>query len=407
MPRISRILPLLAIASAAVAVCWSILRQGPLTINLNIPSGVDVCRNGVPPSAYSTGRPSSQPASSVKETPPRPNPPKSGSPVVTAITAFHYYSYSALQLIAHRRARFDKLPEKHRPLADAIGYTEHFDDQERRVKLNTVLFRRIAENAREAYGYTAGEESSEVHYELVSDFMGHVVRDWSEEGSDERARIFPPIMQALRLGLAGVEGPKRVLVPGFGLGRLAHEIANDKEYVVDANELDYASVIGYKFILNQTTSVFQHTLYPHINDWRFQRTAKGRFNPVRFPDMLPTSPVNLIEGNFLTKFPQSEQYDAVVSLFFIDVSENVVDFLANIHRLLKPGGLWVNLGPLKWGDHSQLQLSAEEVINLAGLLSLDVDVGSHRSIPATYAKQAESLLEFTYVTQFWTARKRS
>ncbi|KAI0060029.1 N2227-domain-containing protein [Artomyces pyxidatus] len=411
MPRISRIVPLLAVLIGGVAVCWSVLRKGPLTIAINIPSGVDVQINGVPPQSHGSSSSSSNSVpprvpSSKNTKSARRDAPKSSGPVVTAITAFHHYSHSALQHITHRRARFDKLPEEHLPLADAIGYTQHFSDQERGVKANAPLFRAIADNARELYGYTAGEQAEEVHYELVSDFMGHVVRDWSEEGAAERARIFPPILQALRRELAGVVGPKRVLVPGFGLGRLAHEIANDNDYIVDANELDYGSVIGYKFLVNKTTSVFQHTLYPFINKWTHQRSATGRFNAVRFPDMLPTSPVNLIEGNFLTKFPQAEQYDAVVSLFFIDVSENVIDFLANIHRLLKPGGLWVNLGPLKWGDHSQLQLSAEEVIKLAGLIGLDVDVGSHQSIKAVYAQQADSLLEFTYVTQFWTARKR-
>jgi carnosine N-methyltransferase len=60
--------------------------------------------------------------------------------------------------------------------------------------------------------------------------------------------------------------------------------------------------------------------------------------------VLPNSPVNLIEGDFLREFPLAEQYDAIVTLFFIDTSDNIVDFLANIHRLLKPGGLWINLG---------------------------------------------------------------
>lgn len=60
--------------------------------------------------------------------------------------------------------------------------------------------------------------------------------------------------------------------------------------------------------------------------------------------MLPNSTVNLIEGDFLREFPLAEQYDAIVTLFFIDTSDNIVDFLANIHRLLKPGGLWINLG---------------------------------------------------------------
>jgi ubiquinone/menaquinone biosynthesis C-methylase UbiE len=51
-----------------------------------------------------------------------------------------------------------------------------------------------------------------------------------------------------------------------------------------------------------------------------------------------------VEGDFLEVFPEDGEFDAVVTLFFIDMSDNVVDFLTNIHRLLKPGGLWINLG---------------------------------------------------------------
>jgi SAM-dependent methyltransferase len=116
------------------------------------------------------------------------------------------------------------------------------------------------------------------------------------------------------------------------------------DYAVDACELDYASIIAYNYLVNQTSNSFEHTLYPYLTKWQFQGTAKGRFRAYHFPDILPTSPVHLIEGDFLKEFPKSEQYDAIVTLFFIDVSENIIDFLSNIHRLLKPGGLWINLG---------------------------------------------------------------
>lgn len=54
--------------------------------------------------------------------------------------------------------------------------------------------------------------------------------------------------------------------------------------------------------------------------------------------------VKLVEGDFLNMFPRDGEYDVVVTLFFIDMSENVIDFLRNINRLLKPGRVWINLG---------------------------------------------------------------
>jgi hypothetical protein len=43
-------------------------------------------------------------------------------------------------------------------------------------------------------------------------------------------------------------------------------------------------------------------------------------------------------------------YDAIVTLFFIDTAENVLQYLDVIKQLLKPGGVWINYGPLKNGE---------------------------------------------------------
>jgi ubiquinone/menaquinone biosynthesis C-methylase UbiE len=65
---------------------------------------------------------------------------------------------------------------------------------------------------------------------------------------------------------------------------------------------------------------------------------------VTVPDHWPNKAVKLVEGDFLEMFPHDEEFDAIATLFFIDIGDNVIDFLSNIHRLLKPGGVWINLG---------------------------------------------------------------
>jgi carnosine N-methyltransferase len=40
-------------------------------------------------------------------------------------------------------------------------------------------------------------------------------------------------------------------------------------------------------------------------------------------------------------------YDGVVTCFFIDTAVHVFDYLQASHRLLKPGGVWINHGPLQ------------------------------------------------------------
>jgi carnosine N-methyltransferase len=36
----------------------------------------------------------------------------------------------------------------------------------------------------------------------------------------------------------------------------------------------------------------------------------------------------------------------VVTCFFIDCANNIIEFIETIFRILKPGGSWINLGPL-------------------------------------------------------------
>ncbi|CAM9264432.1 unnamed protein product, partial [Choristocarpus tenellus] len=43
---------------------------------------------------------------------------------------------------------------------------------------------------------------------------------------------------------------------------------------------------------------------------------------------------------------QDGAWDAIVTCFFLDTAPVVVEYIEAIARLLKPGGVWINLGPL-------------------------------------------------------------
>lgn len=54
--------------------------------------------------------------------------------------------------------------------------------------------------------------------------MKHFVRDWADEGYNERQQAFPCVLDSLASMSRTRDRPLRVLVPGSGLGRLAHDI---------------------------------------------------------------------------------------------------------------------------------------------------------------------------------------
>ena len=42
-----------------------------------------------------------------------------------------------------------------------------------------------------------------------------------------------------------------------------------------------------------------------------------------------------------------DSWDCVVTCYFIDTAHNVIAYIENISKILKPGGYWINLGKLK------------------------------------------------------------
>jgi carnosine N-methyltransferase len=71
-------------------------------------------------------------------------------------------------------------------------------------------------------------------------------------------------------------------------------------------------------------------------------------------------------------------FDAVVTCFFIDTAHNILEYLEVIHSVLRPGGLWVHLGPLlwHWADGGWAEQSVElclaDVQQLAALMGFEV-----------------------------------
>ena len=78
----------------------------------------------------------------------------------------------------------------------------------------------------------------------------------------------------------------------------------------------------------------------------------------------------MASGEFMEVFgDEANNWDCIVTCFFIDTAHNLMDYLACFNKILKRGGLWVNIGPLQWHyseqpDQVQIHLSLAEVERL-------------------------------------------
>ena len=61
-------------------------------------------------------------------------------------------------------------------------------------------------------------------------------------------------------------------------------------------------------------------------------------------------------------------------------AKNIVNYLRVIHRILAPGGVWINLGPLLWhfennsSNDPSIELDLEEVKTLARKIGFEISV---------------------------------
>ncbi|KAH9920952.1 N2227-domain-containing protein [Fomitopsis serialis] len=347
--------------------------------------------------------------------------------VERAALSYQHYGKLSRGELATMRASYAKIGRAHKHIGYDLGYPAKLNRLQEAITVNTRVTESIAQLAKEQFSDRLSRvdwQGHDAHGDIsrIRESLKHFVRDWSEEGRGERARIFGPILDVLQEAKSAARQEMRVLVPGSGLGRLAWEISQ-MGYVVTANELSFFMNLAFRFLLSETTTqhVNQHTLQPYASWFSHQRSVDTLFRDVAFPDALPRLSKNLelAECDFLRldrpaapPIGSSPGYDFVVTLFFIDTSLNIIETLEHIHRLLKPGGTWINLGPLLWtgGGQATLELSLEEVLRLANTIGFDVASDADgprrsRTIECEYTADREAMMRWLYQAEFWVATK--
>ncbi|KAJ3813372.1 N2227-like protein-domain-containing protein [Lentinula lateritia] len=372
--------------------------------------------------------------------------------VQTSSTAYSRYRSLSLDELSRMRASYTLIGRTHKRIGYEIGYTKKLDRLGELIQVNAKATDGIVTVMRRIYAHelsvssailwpgfpsTVRETSIDSHsLSRIRETLKHFVRDWSDAGSSERSVIFQPILSALSTLPAPSRSRNRVLVPGSGLGRLAHEISQ-LGYDVDACELSAYMNGAFRFLLDpeMTTTVYQHEIHPYAHWWSHSRNTTDLFRGIRFPDVIPrlaedeTVGLHLMEGDFLalnapkppllSNSSRANGYDLIVTLFFIDTSVNILSTLEQIHKLLKPGGTWVNLGPLLWCSSAQarLELTLEELFDAMEAVGFAVaggrdgkdddepDCMKRRTIPCEYTHDDKAMMRWIYEAEFWVARK--
>ncbi|KAK7260697.1 hypothetical protein RIF29_26956 [Crotalaria pallida] len=271
------------------------------------------------------------------------------------------------------------------------------------------------------------EPSCQLHVPLVDVdkvrcIIRNIVRDWATEGKSERDQCYVPILEELNTLFPdrSKESPPACLVPGAGLGRLALEISR-LGFISQGNEFSYYMMICSSFILNHSQTADEWTIYPWIHSNCNSLSDSDQLRPVSIPDIHPASAgitegFSMCGGDFVEVYSDSSQvgtWDAVVTCFFIDTAHNIVEYIEIISKILKDGGVWINLGPLLYHfadmygqeDEMSIELSLEDVKRVA--LHYGFEFEKERTIETTYTTNPRSMMQNRYFAAFWTMRKKS
>lgn len=143
------------------------------------------------------------------------------------------------------------------------------------------------------------------------------------------------------------------------------------------------------------------------------RATEQQLKAVAIPDVLPTTlpkdaAFGCAAGDFLDiASDQGESWDCVATCFFIDTANNVVEYLEAIWHVLKPGGYWINLGPLLYhyanSSMPSLELTLNEVIHVAKAIGFEIL--ERKAVPCMYTRKPSSMMNVLFDAEFWVARK--
>jgi uncharacterized protein YbaR (Trm112 family) len=225
----------------------------------------------------------------------------------------------------------------------------------------------------------AADESA---LELVS-YYNHVLRDWSAdpEAAAENADALRLVLEAL----GDERGLGRVLVVGAGACRLAFDLAAecDATTTVALDMSPFLLLAARAIILGDGLRLHEIPEAPRgLASVCVEHELRARSTP---PGL------HFVLGDALTAPFRAGSFDTVVTPWFVDVADaDVRETMSVVHRLLRDGGRWVNLGPLEYPAQrpAMQRYTPEEFFDLAERAGFAVL--SHRTATIELLRSAAS-----------------
>ena len=246
------------------------------------------------------------------------------------------------------------------------------------------------------------------------------IRDWSIDGKKERNLVYSPIINEFKNYFMNnnIFNKKdlKILIPGTGLGRLQYEISKLGFNTVGI-EVSYFMLLCTNFLFNKKNKINKnlYLIQPLIHNFNNIYKEDDPFKNISIPDedisnelINNCGEVNIIPGDFLSSFNELNYWDCVITSFFIDTANNIIEFIEKIYKILKKNGIWINCGPLLYHftgieNEISIELSWEEIEKI--IIKIGFNILKINEIKTTYSSVENSMKQTIYSCMFFIVKK--
>ncbi|AGO14134.1 AaceriAER338Cp [[Ashbya] aceris (nom. inval.)] len=307
-----------------------------------------------------------------------------------ALMAFNEYKTRALRQNGVVYQRTQGFAEFDKEQLREIGYFDKIMAVNDSIAVNDVVMRRLVEYTLEGLaatnpqftaelqkamghlGYalqngTVVRPSSEVvvgyfsKQHVVTDSINHVVRDYHPDYAVERKPLLDFIEGALK---SLPSGKTLVVVPGSGCGGTAWNVAMaHPDMQVSSVEFDPFMYLCNEYVLGESKDISLSTFATYYSGQLTAQEQCKQFH-IKTSEIKRPKNLDLHLGDFRS-FKPDQEYDniVVVSAYFIDTAENMLEYFNTIEGLKQHAKNlhWINAGPLKYGTKPKVQFTVEEL----------------------------------------------
>ena len=345
------------------------------------------------------------------------------------VSAFFNYQIDSLRDLARTERDFKSIDEKYLKRM-SFNYTERLDKLKKAIWQNYSFLLKVADPYKNMFKLYKGKNGEILMEPLLVEVKDIIkmrstlrlfTRDWATDGTEERNSTYKPILNELKNFFEKKTKKEfqdgiNILVPGAGLGRLMYEIAK-LGFKSQGNEFSYYMLLCSNFIFNNTTKKDEFVLQPFIHSFSNIFNEETPFKKILIPDenlgeelsKTDTGEMSMVAGEFCHVYKDKINFfDGIVTCYFIDTANNIIEYIETIHNIVKIGGLWVNFGPLLYHyteneNEISIELSWEEVKHI--IIGYGFEFKKIETVKTTYSINKDSMTQRIYNCVFFSAVK--